>query len=106
MQAHGFAFLAGPIDFTIGTVFNITGITLLLRPRLFSLFTTVLQLLTDFDQLRARFIALPQQFLPLLAQVVDLRMALSQQLLQVGQAGFRALPSAILGLIIKDYPIL
>lgn len=58
LQAHGLAHLAGPVDLPIGTVFDITGIALLLRPRPFGLFTTVSQLLLDVTELRTDLIAL------------------------------------------------
>jgi hypothetical protein len=59
---------------------------------LFGLLTAIVQLLLHVNQLLTGIVVLRPQFSTLRAQVVDLRLALGQQLFQVGQAGLRTLP--------------
>lgn len=87
LRIQGFAFLSGPIDLTVGAILHVAGIALLFETRVFGLLTDLLHLLVDLGQLRARFVTLSLKFVALPAQVVDLRLALSQQLLQIDQSG-------------------
>lgn len=88
------AFLACPIDFAVGPILDFTAVALLFVSCPFRLFTTVVQLLPESNQPVTAVVALCLEFVALAAQIVDLRLPLDEQLFQVGQPLFRALPSS------------
>ncbi|MNT37983.1 hypothetical protein D3C72_1741520 [compost metagenome] len=63
--------------------------------RLLRLLALGLQLLARLGLLRLCFIALTNQFLTLLSQVIDLLLALAQQTFQIGEPGLRNLTGGL-----------
>ncbi|MFQ6574046.1 hypothetical protein [Pseudomonas sp. UM16] len=66
----------------------------MLKARLLCLLATVVQMLPRLSGMHLGFVTLRPQLVALRAQAVDLRLALNQQLLQIGQTGYRSMSSS------------